>query len=224
MEKTLRKNEDTNGAFQVGMAVVSAASDSNGHVNKLKQQWLEELTDAIAGLMDKVGNLSPDKLTHNETFMAVCLRASRIALNSPQKEKMEALRNAVFNSLLPGAPEAASQMSFLDLIDELTPWHIRILELLDDPYRWLERQAVLYVECGEDSLFNFIQQCFSELRGNRDFIELLVRDLQAAGLLQQGGILHAEVAVPWTSGPWTAELGRQFVNFISRDRAAGEAV
>jgi hypothetical protein len=74
------------------------------------------------------------------------MQANQSAFRNHKKEKIDALRNAVLNSCLPGAPEDDIQMIFLNYIDELTPWHLRIMNLFDDPSRWAEENNTNFPE------------------------------------------------------------------------------
>jgi hypothetical protein len=59
-----------------------------------------------------------------------------------QEEKLAALRNAVLNSALPGAPDADMQAILLGLVDRLTSSHLRFLTMWDDPPLWFESRGL----------------------------------------------------------------------------------
>jgi hypothetical protein len=64
------------------------------------------------------------------------LQATSIALRNHQKEKLEALRNAVVNSVLPSSADDDIKLMFLDLVDELKVSHLRLLRLLYEPNKY----------------------------------------------------------------------------------------
>jgi hypothetical protein len=62
-----------------------------------------------------------------------------VAIRNHHKEKLKALRNAVLNSISPNLPEEDLQLMFLNWVDELTTWHLRILQFFDSPETWLNK-------------------------------------------------------------------------------------
>ena len=61
------------------------------------------------------------------------MEASQIALRTHQKEKLEALRNAVLNVAIGDRVDEEEQAAFLGLIQEFTTWHLAILKTFHDP-------------------------------------------------------------------------------------------
>ena len=60
------------------------------------------------------------------------VRSFQIALRSHQEEKLNALRNGVINTAKPMFPEDDIYLMFINWIDTFTPWHLRILNYLND--------------------------------------------------------------------------------------------
>jgi len=145
MEKPPNKKSAGDIAREVGKAIISAVPTAGGPlqvafenifaspIEKRKQAWLEELAAVVTEVQERVKDLTPEKLAANEAFVTVAMQASQVALRNHQKSKLDALRNAVLNSALPNPPQEDEQMIFLRLIDQLTPWHLRVLALLDNP-------------------------------------------------------------------------------------------
>ena len=73
-------------------------------MTRRKGQWMLQVTEAINELYEK-GVVTEKELQENEKFFTTLVHASTIAIRNHQSEKREALRNAVINSALPGAPE-----------------------------------------------------------------------------------------------------------------------
>lgn len=63
----------------------------------------------------------------------VTLQASVIALRTSQKEKLEALKNAILNIANGQNVDESLQIMFLSFIERFTVWHIRLLELFQIP-------------------------------------------------------------------------------------------
>jgi hypothetical protein len=142
-------------AREVGKTIVSAIPTLGGPlqvlfenvfsapIEKRKQAWLEQLVEVVTELQRRVEGLTTEKLATNETFITVAMQASQMAVRNHQKEKLQALRNAVLNSALPNPPQEDEQMIFLRLIDQLTPWHLRVLGLLNNPVEWMKEAGLL---------------------------------------------------------------------------------
>jgi hypothetical protein len=80
--------------------------------------------------LEEQGRITRHMAEENEQFFSTYLHASLIAVRSHQSEKLEALRNAVLNSALQGAPDENRQQVFLNWVEELTPLHLRVLAYL----------------------------------------------------------------------------------------------
>jgi len=100
---------------------------------KRRDEWRQEVTDAIRELQERFEGFDPRKLAENQMFVTAVAEASIIAIRNHSREKREALRNAIQNSALPGAPDEELQLLFLGLVDTLTPMHLRLLKLFSEP-------------------------------------------------------------------------------------------
>jgi hypothetical protein len=65
------------------------------------------------------------------------MHATQVALRNHHTEKREALCNAVLNVASGNAPQDNIQLMFLDFIDTLTPWHLRILHFFQNPLDYI---------------------------------------------------------------------------------------
>jgi len=147
--------------------------------------------------------------------VTVAMQATQIALRNHQEAKLEALRNAVLNAALPNPPQEDEQMIFLRLIDQLTPWHLRVLSVLDEPVRWMERHGVANPGWGMGGTATVLEQCIPELRGQRDTYDQIARDLQSEGLLAQGQFLHVMMTGSGMVASRTTDRGKRFIRFIT---------
>jgi hypothetical protein len=198
MDKPPKKKNVGDTAREMGKAIVSAVPVAGGPlqvlfenvfsapIEKRKQAWLEQLAEVVTEVQQKVDGLTPEKLATNEVFITVAMQASQIAIRNHQQEKLEALRNAVLNSALPNPPEEDEQIIFLRLIDQLAPWHLRILTLLSGPDQWMARNNVQNPGWSAGGVSTVIEHCLPDLSGKRDIYDQIVRDLQAEGLVGQG--------------------------------------
>ena len=116
-------------------------------LDRRRQEWMESVAAAVNQLHDRIDGLSVDRLAENESFTTALLHASQAAVRTHDQEKRSALRNAVLNAALPSAPDDELQIIFLNYVDELTPTHLRILRVLDDPEAFLATNCIRYAPC-----------------------------------------------------------------------------
>jgi hypothetical protein len=68
---------------------------------KRRDTWIDEyLSKAYQLIIEKVAFSVVENLPNNELFITAVLQATSIAVRNHQKEKLEALKNAVVNSVL----------------------------------------------------------------------------------------------------------------------------
>ena len=104
-----------------------------------RTRWFNALAEKVHHVEDRLGDF--EQLTSRDTFMDAVTTASQIADRTSRLEKLELLRNAVVNSVLPDAPDDDTQQLFFGMIDRFTPTHVRLLKLLSDPPGWFERRS-----------------------------------------------------------------------------------
>jgi hypothetical protein len=102
----------------------------------LEKEWLENLAEEVEESRQSLGDVDLDTLVSDPRFSDAAVSAARTVEHTSQGEELEALRNAVLNSVGPEAPDADTQAIFMNLVDRLTPSHLRMLALWDDPPGW----------------------------------------------------------------------------------------
>ena len=183
------------------------------------EQWMRSVAEAIAELRDRVDGFDVEKLAANETFVSALVHATQIATRTHQEEKLQALRNAITNSVLPNAPDEDRQHMFFRMIDDLTPWHLRIARLFDDPVEWARAKGVDYGNQSMGGLAQVLEAAFPELRGRRELYDQFWSELRGRGLVTTDG-LHTTMTAS-TNGMYarrTSDFGREFLIFISRSK------
>ena len=133
-------------------------------LEKRRNQWLQALGEKLEDLDRKVDNFSIESLTENEQFITTLIQATQIAIRNHQEEKLIALRNAVLNAALPNNTQEDFQGIFLNWIDDLSYYHIQILDFLDSS---LNKKLPLIEEDKDKSL-----------------VIQIVKDLEYKGLVQ----------------------------------------
>jgi hypothetical protein len=199
-------------AFTVVKAAVSAVPVIGGPVAEL----LNLLTPAVqkrrdAFLMEvaqdvdemKMSGVNVEQLFENDEFLSSLLQAVQITLRTHQREKLDALRNAVKNSAHPSAPSADVRLMFLGFVDTFTVWHLKTLE-----YYRVERKhnfglGEFLANTGQAPNPSLVEP-FPDLREQKAFADQVVRDLLNHGLLSTKSGLTI-----------TTPFGQQFLAFIS---------
>lgn len=90
-------------------------------------QWLNTLHYEIEKLKEKSDVYKLENLQNNDQFISTITAATQIAIKTHSEEKLAALKNATMNSITQ-SDENLEQPLFLNLIDTLTPLHIRVLK------------------------------------------------------------------------------------------------
>ena len=204
----------------VAAATLAAATQT------VEGQRQAEFFDVVAASLEDLrqrGGFRWDDVAEDQAFLDAVLSASRIAATTSREEKLTALHNAVLHCALPGAPGRDVQASFFQLIDELTPMHLHMLSLLDDPGGWFDRNTDLVrpVPGPSSSRHQLIDGGMPELGAElSDVRDRFFADLVAAGLLvidTLGGMMSGSSLFERVSSGY----GRRFLAFIADPFEAG---
>lgn len=183
-------------------------------LEKRRQEWMNKIAVSLLKLEEEQ-KVILEKLSTNEAFIDTCLYASQAAIRTNQKEKLEALKNAVINSALPNPPDESRQQIFIGLVDFLTVRHLQILRFLSDP-------AKIFEEMGKEkpqysiggSLSNCLTVAYPELANEREFYNLIAKDLGNRSLAGENPFNGMTTGIGVYQRR-TTELGEQFLRFIS---------
>lgn len=227
MEELPKKKQASDIARDVGRAIVSLVPAAGGPLQiafesvfsspleKRKEAWLEQLAGVMTELQARVDGLTPERLAANEIFVTVAMQASQIAIRNHQQVKLDALRNAVLNSVLINHPDEDEQMIFVRLIDHLTPWHLRLLQFLDEPRQWMERNGIQTPGWSMGGVGSALEHSMPRLRGQQETYDQIIRELQSEGLISQGQFLHVTMTADGMLGSRSTERGKRFIRFIT---------
>jgi hypothetical protein len=102
-------------------------------LEKRRDEWLIELYKRLKKAEQEIDGFKIENLQSNDQFISILFSATQIAMRTHQKEKLEALRNAVINSSISPQIEENQHWVFLNMLDRYTPWHIIILKFYDTP-------------------------------------------------------------------------------------------
>jgi len=195
-------------------AVAAIAALVGSPVERRRDEFITDLWRRLKELEARK-DLKVEDLPNNDAFVDAVLTATQAAIRTSQAEKKRALRNAILNSALPSAPDAAVQQQFIGLVESFTDWHLLILKLFHDPSAATDPEGNrLSPGVVASSLSAVLTQAFPGLMGRREFYELVWSDLIRAGLINSGG-LHVMMTPQGCMGRRTTTFGDQFLRFIS---------
>jgi hypothetical protein len=187
---------------------------------KRREAWLRGLAKAVVELQKAMPDLSLESLQQNEAFISAVLGASSIAMRNHRKEKLEALRNAAISSVVHPDIDEDLQAMFMRYVDELTPWHLRLLRAFHDPnahfrkigsnVEWLVKRGETWWSSSKE-VFLFVSGAFPELQSEHQFVGQLVYDLGVRQLIPVQQLFHQKLP---DVGPYTTFTGQKFMRFV----------
>lgn len=119
----------------------------------------------------------------------------------------------ILNAALPHAPEESLQQIFINLIDEFTVWHLRILKLFQDPQKWEQQRRHDLHSMFAGSLSQILHKAYPELTDKRGLYDQIWKDLFTRGLVNTNS-LHITMTGAGLMASRTTDLGNQFLKFI----------
>jgi hypothetical protein len=175
-------------------------------LDKRRTEWMESVGERLEELESQ--GVDIEALKENEEFITAVMTSTMIAIRNHKREKLEALRNALFNVLEPQAPSEAKQSMFFNLIDEMSVLHIQVL-------KWV-RSPVIPDNVMMGALGGHLQKAFPELVHRGDLTRQIWLDLYNRGLVN----MHVDGLASSMTGSGLREnrvtvLGAEFLSFIA---------
>jgi hypothetical protein len=169
-------------------------------MGKRRDEWLQSMHDRLRQLEGRMAGFRVEALVNNEAFISAALQASQAAIRTHERQKLEALRNAVVNVAAGRSPDADTTTFFLTLVDALSVTHLELL-------RYFANRVT------------FPNDRRRELEERRAVTDPMVLDLHTRGLLDDHRPVVArnrESSYAEVNGAWTISmLGNKFLQFIS---------
>lgn len=181
-------------------------------LEKRRNEWMAEVGSALRTLEERMGVVLESLETKDE-FVDVAIAATQVALRTGNREKREALKNAILNSALPNPPEESLQRMFLALIDTLTVWHLKLLDLFNDPPAYIKRHNLRFGNASAGAMSHLIEIAFPELKGRRELYDLIWEDLFSRALVTTDG-LHTMMTGSGIISKRTTEIGKLFLGYV----------
>jgi hypothetical protein len=180
-------------------------------LSRREREFFESLNERLEKLEER-GDITTEELAKNDVFITAALQAYQMAMRNHQSEKLGALRNAVLNSALPGAPDESLQLIFLNFVEGFSPWHMQILKFVHDPSAWMKERNIPVPDWSSGSLRNLFSIAFKDMKRPSGLDDFIFQDLQNRGLFEGLGGLSTMRAVLRSR---TTDLGKSFLKFIT---------
>lgn len=183
-------------------------------IERREHRYVEAIAAGVEALRGRVADI--EERIASDAFVTAFLHAGHISMRAHQREKRLALRNAVLNVVAGTAPDDDLQIVFLSLIDQFTPWHLRLLAYLDDPMAWMESHGRAIPPNPSLDGVTLVDYAFPELNLRNSATMIYLEHLATQGLLHDGWNERTSYRARGTRGASrTSELGKQFLAFIS---------
>jgi hypothetical protein len=191
-----------------------------------QKQWMEAVAEALRTL-DQARPNAIEELQSNEAFVSLVTQATIVALKNHHAEKRAALRNALLNAALSPSPGEDLQLAFIRFIDELSPSHLILLQLISD------REQDVATATSYEDLYGLLSPDIPT-SPSRDNFKMLCLELQSRGLIiispdigEFEGIYEASaLLIEKTRSDLprvkVSNIGREFMSFVAENsRGAG---
>lgn len=168
-----------------------------------RDTWIKSLGGGLMAL--EKNSIRIEDLQKNDNFISSLLQATQIALRNHEKEKLEALRNAIINIAKGETPEESLQMIFFNFIDTFNVWHLKILKEFQSPKPPVDLMM--------GGLSNVLEYTFPEFKDKRYIYEQFWKDLYTRGLVNTQS-LNITILADSLRLKRTSEIGDIFLKFI----------
>jgi len=177
--------------------------------------WRDEVVGQIRRLHEERG-ISVEELANNDDFLDAVATATRIAETTSSSEKRRYLASALFNVGAGAGVGADKQAIYLRYVEELTPSHMTMLSLLNDPPRFLNDRGIPWPNIMMGGLGAVVERALPVLYADKPLLETVTDDLQRYGLAQNPGLNSVMTGEGLKAGRGTPK-GKEFVDFITSD-------
>ena len=181
-------------------------------LEKRRIQWFNELAELVNDLQARDPSLTVASLSTDDEWIDAVLAATRIALCTGREEKWQALKSALAHVALRDEPAHDLDSTFLNLIDVLTPSHLRVLHMLQSTRAFAAWQGTTVPITIDRSFHWVVERLLPDVPF--DTYTLLRTDLESRGLVMSGAAAVAASRDP-VDQRLTTRLGDKFLSFIS---------
>lgn len=201
--------------------VGSAATELFGLVvtpplERRRTEWMQDISRRLADL--EARGVDVRSLSENPAFIDITISATRSALLTSKKEKLDFLKNAVVNCAAGFQLEEVEQQLFFAALDRYSVLHVELIALFDNPQEWFRQIGQPLPQYGSGSISHILEQGIPFFRGRRELYTALWRQLVADGFM-----VDFDLFVGMTGRSLmdrrTTELGEKFAAFVRSEES-----
>ncbi len=186
-------------------------------IDKRQKAFAEAVVRGLEDMQVQVAELK-------ESFWTTLFYAAEVARRTHQREKLQALRNAVLNVAAGTAPDENLQLVFLNYLDTLTPLHLTLLDCVASPREWAARRNHPLAQGWNPDAGVIFEAVFRGQLPVENFHAQLLQDLYTRGLVANDANPNAFLSPPAEALiPHITDLGRRFLAFITSPLPGQEA-
>jgi hypothetical protein len=165
-------------------------------------EWYEKVAQNFVLFNERL--IRTEDLLKKPAFIDAVFQATRIAIANSEKEKIEALQNALFNVGMNSSPDRALQQIYFSHIDVFSALHLKILKLAKSLPEAFKNSMN---EFSPGSGFSaFLDTNLPELKNNKDVRDVIWSDLYSKKLVKYENFISGHSLI--------TEHGSNFVSFI----------
>lgn len=190
---------------------------------KRKDEWLNILMYDLVRRQEN-GLISLEELSKNEEFVTIVTKATLLAQQNHQNEKIEAFKNIVLNStewLSKGEAIFDWSHKFLMIVDQISPLHILLLKTFQNPAKTARDQNVNFDEIVSASNKEVFFKFFPDLKDRSALANQCWKELHSFGFVALDNFTKSEggESMPYLHNhgkllPQTTDFGNKFLNMI----------
>lgn len=191
-------------------------------IDKRKEEWLNYIGSTLEDLCSRYEDITPESLSKSPEFVSAYMQASNIAIRTHHKEKLEALKSAVKNTLLLKDLDENKKLIFFRIIEQMSPLHFKVLHFINSPKKYVDilnkqdnSKSNPYVQTTTyyNSLTQVWDKSFPEVSSSDNLIDIVIGDLKGWGLSMIKDFHHNSS----TDSSNTTRLGIEFIQFINNE-------
>lgn len=197
----------------------------NSPINKRIEAFITSLDLRVKDIEAK-GQVNYSEFIKDDEFIDVLIQSLQLVAKNSQDEKIEMIRNCVLNTALHIDIERDKKMMFLNTVNQITPHHLKVLEVITQPSDAIKQLLEMTVKSGEtDPQITLVDDFYKYLDLSLEDFTMLVNDLDTMGILTevrfpQEGMVHSKRGnniddlVTYCTTRLTP-YGRDFIRFIN---------
>jgi len=171
-------------------------------IERRRNKFFEDICSHIKTLESEIEELKPERLSQNELFITVLLKSLQAIIKEHQKEKIDAFKNAVINTVTIESISEDYKLLFLSYLESFTVVQIQIIKFFHDEFYIKHDEGGIVTNLGIK--FNLFSKFNDDIKiENWTFLHI-VRELDEKGLIisnrPDGQIPIADMFIAFISG------------------------